>query len=127
MGTLKTFLKYILWIIAFYLFTSFLIFVGFNASYKNIESKQDLPKQITIDKAEATKNQGRVYGYVQNNEQNNLNGKYIKISIFNSADENITTQYLKIENLGANEKKMFRATYTAEKSKYYEIEITENN
>ena len=65
MGTLKTFLKYILWIIAFYLFTSFLIFVGFNASYKNIESKQDLPKQITIDKAEATKNQGRIYGYVQ--------------------------------------------------------------
>ena len=127
MGILKTFLKYLLWIIAFYLFTSFLIFVGFNASYKNIESKQDLPKQITIDKAEATKNQGRIYGYVQNNEQNTLNGKYIKIAIFNSADENITTQYLKIENLGANEKQMFRATYTAENSKYYEIEITENN
>ena len=127
MGTLKTYLKYILWIIAFYFFTNFLIFVGFNVNYKSIDAKGDLPEQITIDKAEATKKQGRIYGHIQNNEQNNLNGKYIKITIFNSADENIATQYLKIQNLGATENKMFRATYTAKDSKYYEIDITETN
>lgn len=124
MIALKPYIKYVLWIIVAYLLTSFLIFVGFNASYKEISLKHELPEQITIKKAEANKNQGRVYGYVQNEEQNNLNGKYIKISVYNSSNENIAKEFLKIENLKSNEQKLFKANFNAKDAKNYEVSIT---
>ena len=100
MTDLKKDIKIVLLVIGGYLLTSFLIFVGFNANYKAIELKSELPSAITIEKAEATKVQGRVYGRIRNAGENDLNGRYIKVSIFNSNNENIATEYLKIENLG---------------------------
>ena len=96
MSDLKKDVKIVLLVIAGFLLTSFLIFIGFNSNYKPIILSQELPPQITIEKAEATKNQGRVYGYVQNSEESNLNGKYLKISVYNANNENITTEYLAI-------------------------------
>jgi len=127
MSTLKRFGKYILWIIGVYLLTNLLIFIGFNSNYKNIELREEAPSQITIDKAEATKDQGRVYGKVKNSSENNLNGKYIKITVYNSNNENIATEYLKIENLDNDMEKAFRSTFNANDAKSYEINIVDNN
>ena len=127
MDNLKKYAKYILLIIAGYLLTHFLIFIALNSEYKAIQLVQNLPEQIVIDKAEATKIQGRIYGNVQNNENKNLNGKQIKISIINSNNENIATEYLKIENLGINEKKAFKCNFNAKEAKSYEINIVDLN
>ena len=125
MSNLKKYAKYILFIIGGYILTNFLIFVGFNASYKNIRLKSNLPQQVSIDKAEATKTQARIYGHVQNKD-NNLKGKYIKISVFNSSNEKIGTDYLKIDNLGFNENKLFIKTFTSDKASSYEISIVDS-
>ena len=81
MSDLKKDAKIVLLVVAGFLLTSFLIFVGFNSNYKPIRLSQELPQQITIEKAEANKDQGRVYGYVQNSNESNLNGNIIEVFI----------------------------------------------
>ncbi len=127
MTDLKKDIKIVLLVVGGYILTNFLIFVGFNANYKAIELKSELPSVIKIEKAEATKVQGRVYGKISNTEENDLNGKYIKVVVFNDKNENIATEYLKIENLEKHEEKLFRATFNAEKAKSYTIDIVETN
>lgn len=118
-------IKIVLMVIAGFLLTGFLIFIGFNVNYKPIDLKSELPNQISVEKAEATQIQARVYGYIQNSETSNLNGNFIKVSIFNSNNENIKTKYLKIENLGTNEKKLFKAFFNEKDVKSYTLEIVD--
>lgn len=127
MTDLKKDIKIVLLVLGGYLLTNFLIFVGFNVNYKAIELKSELPSVIKIEKAEAKKMQGRVYGRITNTEENDLNGKYIKVAVFNAKNENIATEYLKIENLQKDEEKLFRATFNAEKATSYTIDIVDTN
>lgn len=126
MDRLKTFGIYILMIIGMYIFSSLLIFIFFNLNYKDISNKDDIPEQIIIEKAETKKHEGRIYGYVQNKEENNLNGKFIKVEILNINNEVIDTQYINIDNIEQNEKKMFKIYFKVENAKYYNIYIVES-
>lgn len=126
MGRLKTFAKYVLWVIGLYIFTMVCTYVGFNSTYKNIINKENLPNQITIDVAQSTKVNGRIYGKVTSNDENNLNGKYIKVQIYTKNGNLAGTKYLKIENTNLNEPKKFMVNFTAENIKYYTIEIVDN-
>ncbi|MBP3830976.1 MAG: hypothetical protein ILA02_01145 [Clostridia bacterium] len=126
MSDLKKDAKIVLLVVAGFLLSGFLIFVGLNSNYKPIRLSQELPQQITIEKAEANKDQGRVYGYVQNNNESNLNGKYLKISVYNSKEEIIATEYLKIENLQSNDKKLFRSNFNAKNAISFDINIIDN-
>lgn len=120
-------IKIVLLVVGGFLLTSFLIFVGFNVNYKPIELKSELPSVITIEKAEATKVQARVYGRIKNTEENDFNGKYIKVSAVNSNNETIATKFLKIENLKEDENKLFKATFNAKNVRGYTIDLVENN
>ena len=110
MGRLKTFRKYILWIIGFYIFTMFCTYVGLNATYEDITAKQDIPTQMEIKLAQATKVNGRIYGEVTSTQENDLNGKY-----------------LKIENTNYNEPKKFAVNFTAESIESYTIDIIDDS
>ena len=127
MTDLKKDIKIVLLVLGGYILTNFLIFVGFNANYKAIELKSELPNFITIEKAEATKGQGRVYGRIRNTDEIDLNGKYIKVEIYNEKNEIIATEYLKIENLQEDENKLFRATFNAQKAKGFTVEIVDTS
>ncbi len=127
MGRLETFRKYIIWIILFYLFTMLMTYIGFNSSYKNIESDVEIPSQTKIDIAQSTKVNGRIFGEVTSTEENDLNGKYIKVQIFNRRDALVGTKYLKIEDAKINEPKKFVVYFTAENVEKYKIEILEDS
>ena len=127
MSNLKKYAKYILLIVGGYILTSFLIFVGFNANYKPITLQSSVPEQMSIAKAEATKKEGRIYGYVTNKKENNINGKYIVATIYNSENEEIAKEALKIEGVEYNSQKMFKVFFNAEDAKYYKIEILDEN
>ncbi len=126
MSDLNKDFKIVLLVVAGFLLTGFLIFVGFNVNFKPIELKSETPSQISIEKAEATKVQARVYGYVQNSEINNLNGKFIKVSVLNSKNEDVGTKFLKIENLEKNERKLFKAMFNVKEVKSYSIDIVDS-
>lgn len=127
MGRLKTFRKYVLWIILFYLFTMLMTYVGFNSTYKNIEQKSDIPAQTKIDIAQSTKVNGRIFGEVTSTEENDLNGKYIKVQIYNRKDALVGIKYLKIEDTKINEPKKFVVYFNAENIESYEIDIIEDS
>ena len=103
-----------------------MIFVGFNVNFKPIELKSELSNQVSIEKAEATKVQARVYGYVQNSSENDISGKFIRVSVFNVNGENLETKFLKIENLGKNESKLFKVWFNKNEVKSYTIDIVDN-
>ena len=95
----------------------------FNVNYKPIELKSEFPNQISIEKAEATKVQARVYGYVQNSCEIDLNSKFIKVAVLNRNNKNVETKYLKIENLEKNERRLFKAFFNAKEVKSYSVDI----
>lgn len=127
MGRLKVFRKYILWILGFYIFSTIMIYIGLNATYRNIEPIDEVAGNIKVDVAQATKVNGRIYGNITSTEDTDLNGKYIKISIYNRKKDLVGIKYLKIENIEKNQPKKFVAYFTSNKVKYYTVEITEDN
>ena len=76
--------------------------------------------------AQSTSVNGRIYGDVTSTEKNNLNGKYMKVDIFNKRDKLIGTKYLKLENLNLNEPRKFAVNFTADNIKKYEIDIVDD-
>lgn len=127
MGRLKTFRKYIIWVILCYLFTMLMTYIGLNSTYKDMEKNTEIPSQVKIDIAQATKVNGRIFGEVTSTEENDLNGKYIKIQIYNKKNELVGAKYLKIEETKINEPKKFVSYFTAENVGTYSIDIVDDS
>ncbi len=127
MGKLKTFLKYIIWIVSLVAFSALLIYIGLNSTYKNIEAIQKPISQINVEIAQATTVNGKIYGKVTNTEENYINDKYIRVEIFNKRMESMGTKYLKIEDLDVGRTKLFAVNFTAQNIKYYIIDIVEDS
>lgn len=127
MGRIRTFEKYIIWVVAFYLFTMLLTYIGLNSTYRNIESLDEMPEGVKIDLSQATSVNGRILGEVTSTENNNLNGKYLKVDIFSKDNQLIGSKYLEIEDTNLNEPKKFAVYFSAENVKRYSVDILENN
>ena len=75
MDRMKTFLKYIIWFVLFFFFSNFIINVGLNSSYKNIE-RRDSIEQVQIKQAQATLVNGRIKGTIKNSDKDYLTHRY---------------------------------------------------
>ena len=98
MDTLKKLLIFFLIIIGFLIFSNFLIYVGLNSSYRDIESKDNV-EDVQIYQAEATKVNGRIRGLIQNVNGENLNGKYVEVQLYSKRDVFLGREYIQIENI----------------------------
>ena len=123
MDRLKTLRKYIIWLIAFYLFAMIISYIGLNSRYSNIENSGEMPGNVKIDLAQATSVNGRILGKITSTEADNLNGKYLKVDIFSKRDELIGTKYLKLDNLKLNEPNRFAVYFSAQNIKKYSVDI----
>ena len=63
MSRLKTLFKYVLWIVMFAILSEFLINVGLNSTYKQLERKDNI-EQVQIYQSEATIVNGRIRGLI---------------------------------------------------------------
>ena len=127
MGRLKTFRTYILLLVGFYIFSVVFTYIGLNATYKNINLIETLPNQVNINLAQATTVNGRIYGEITSTQENNLNGKYIKINIYTKTGNFAGTKYLRIEETNLNEPKKFAVYFTAENIGNYTVEILDDS
>ena len=125
MSTLKTFAKYAIWLILFWVLSDILIYYGINSTYKAISNKGENPKQVTINSAEATKVNGRIIGKVSNDEENDLSGKFLKIDLYAENGNLLATEYEEIGNLRANEVKSFETYFKMQDVKSYDINIVD--
>ena len=125
MSRLKTFAKYVVWIILFWILSDILIYYGINSTYKDIKNKTEIPNQVEVKEAEATKVNGRINGIVVNNEENDLSGKYLKIDLYADSGSLLATEYEEIGNLRANEVKSFETYFKMQDVKEYEISVVD--
>ena len=125
MDRLKTFAKYAIWVILFWILSDVLIHFGINSTYKDIERKGEISSQITVNNAEATTINGRINGTVTNNDQNDLSGKYIKVNLYSKSGNLLGTNYLQIGNLGVVETKNFETYFKIQNVKSYDISIVD--
>lgn len=101
MARLKTFLKYLLWFIAFYCFSNLMINIGMNTIYKNMEVKSNL-SQVNITEASSTHVDGKIKGTIDLEENSDLIGKYLKVDLYSKRGVLLGTDYVKIEKQGDN-------------------------
>lgn len=123
MSYLKKYWMYIKNILIFWAIVAILMFVGLNANYHNIEKVGELPSSISVEKAEATSKAVRIYGYVSNNDDIDVNGMYIKVFAYDENDKLVHTENLEIKGVEKDGKKLFRAKFLAYDVKKYSINI----
>ncbi len=125
MARLKTFLIYALIIVGFFVFSNFIIDVGLNSSYKDI-TRKDNTSQVQISQAQATLVNGRIKGTINdNNNDDNLTGKYVEIDLYSSRDNMVGKRYIDIETTDANPTQDFSMYFEAEDVTSYSISITD--
>ena len=125
MSRLKTFAKYAIWLILFWILSDILIYYGVNSTYKNLKIKNEIPSQVSIKNAEATKVNGRIKGTIANKEDSDISGKYLKIDLYADNGNLLATEYEEIGNLRANEVKSFETYFKMQDVKQYEVNIVD--
>ncbi len=121
MARLKTFLIYALIIVGFFVFSEFIIDVGLNSSYQDIERK-DNTSQVEISEAQATLVNGKIKGTIVDSESN-LTGKYVEIDLYSSRDNMVGKRYVDINTTEANNRQDFSIYFEAEDIESYSIAI----
>ena len=123
MARLKTFFIYALIIIGFYFFSNFIIDVGLNSSYKDIERKDNI-SQVEISEAQATLVNGKIKGSIKDSRGNeSLTGKYVEIDLYSSRDNMVGKRYIEIETTDVNKTQDFHIYFEAEDIKSYSVAI----
>ena len=127
MGRMKTFGKYLLWFVLFYIFVTVTAYGYIRASYKGIDGVIIKNDQIlvTVDTAEASLVNGRVNGKIKNVSQENIQTKYMKVDFISKRGTLILTKYIQVDELKAGEEKEFNIEFRAENIIKYKIEITD--
>ena len=95
MSRMKTFFKYAMWVILFFIFSEIMININLETVYRNIGRKDNLP-QITIYQAQATKVNGRIKGTIKNQAENKIEYKYIKVDFYSERDVLLGTKYIDV-------------------------------
>lgn len=123
MNRLKTFAKYAIWLILFWILSDILIYFGINSTYKDIARNGELSSQIVIEKAEATSVNARIIGTVTNNADNDISEKFLKVNVYAESGNLMGTHYLDIGNMGTVETKNFETYFKIRDIKSYDISI----
>lgn len=124
MARLKTFLMYASWVILFFIFSQVMIYVALNTTYKY--KKVDIQsKYITYVEAQATSINGFTKCTVKNDEENSLEGKYIKIDCYSKNEIKVGTKYIRIENIPTNEEKEIETRFNYSRVDRVEINIVD--
>ena len=119
-----TFLKYVIWVVLFYIFSQLMIFLNLETTYQNIGRKDNI-EQITVYQAEATKVNGRIKGTITNNTENKITNKYIRIDLYSERDVFLGSRYIDISDIKENEVRNLEIYFKAQDVDYYEIKLVD--
>lgn len=127
MSRMKTFGKYLILFLAFYIFVNFMSYELVKSTYVDIEYNiQPNDLEIIIEEAKAARESGKIKGKVKNNTAETLQNKYIKIDFVSESGNIITSKYVDIKGLKAGEEKEINLRFKAENIKSLNINVVEN-
>ena len=124
MDRMKTFLKYAIWVILFYIFSNLMININLEATYQNIGRKDNL-QQITVYQAQATKINGRIKGSIYNSSEHKITNKYVRIDLYSERDVFLGSKYIDVSTMRDNETRNFEEYFKIQDVSYYEIKFTD--
>ena len=122
MDTVKIFVKYIIWIILFWILSDFLINVGLKTTYKEMQKIGQIPSGIQEKEIKSTAVNGKINLIVNSTS---LSGKFIKVDLYSSKDNLLGTQYLDIGEIKENQTKEIDTYFKISDVKKYEISVTD--
>lgn len=120
---MSTMQKIILWIailIGVFILSDFLIQVGINSVYKDIQ-RDDTNSQVVVYQADATYVNGRIKGIIK--ETNNIQGKYLKIELYSKRDVLVGRNYIEIKNPEKEDTQAFELLFRAKDVNSYKMSI----
>ena len=98
MDRMKTFLKYAIWFVLFFFFSNFIISVGLNSSYKKMTTTSDtnMTREVEITEAESTLVNGKIKGKIKYDEEQDIEGKYLRMDFLSKRNNVVGTKYIPI-------------------------------
>lgn len=125
MATAKKFLLYIVMLIGFMLITNFLIFLGLNGKYKNIEKCQIIQDDYKIELIEAKAGyaRGHVEGKIKSTSESLKENVYVKVDLYTADGEYRGTEYYDIRYFYPNEEIRFKVVFNYENVQMAKIEL----
>lgn len=124
MDTMKKFLKYALFVLAFFIFSELMININLETTYQNIGRKDNI-SQVSIYQAQATKVNGRIKGNIYNNVENKITSTYLRVDLYSKRNIRLGTKYIDISNLREDETRNFEVYFKVQDVEYYEIKFTD--
>ena len=122
MSRLKTFLKYVIWIVVFSVLSELLINASLKSSYADI-TRKDTTAQVEITQAQATLVNGKIKGTIKDDRKDSLTGKYVEIKLYSSRDNEVGKRYIQIQTTDVNQTQDFNFYFEKNDVKSYEISI----
>ena len=122
MSRLKTFLKYVIWILVFAVLSELLINASLKSSYADI-TRKDTTAQVEITQAQATLVNGKIKGTIKDDRKDSLTGKYVEIKLYSSRDNEVGKRYIQIQTTDVNQTQDFNFYFEKNDVKSYEISI----
>lgn len=117
---MKKILIWVLILVGIFILSDFLIYVGLNSTYKDIERKDD-NSQIVVYQADATYVNGRIRGIVKNTDEIQ-DDKYLKIELYSKRNVLLGKSYIEIKDVENGETQPFELLFRAKDVATYKIE-----
>lgn len=124
MNRMKTLIKYALWLVLFYIFSNLMIYLNIETTYQNIGRKDNL-SQVTVYQAQATKINGRIKGKIYNSAENKITNDYLRIDLYSERDNYLGSKYIDVSNMRDNETREFEIYFKVQDVDYYEMSFTD--
>lgn len=130
MSRLKTFLTYILILVAFFLVSTFLEKGLINNMYYNMTGTVDsnlnydgenIDLETKVISAKSTNVNGNIVLKIKNNSNKYIDEAYVKVLLYSKSDVLAATKYMKISGLSANEEKTYTLRFKGSYVKTYAI------
>ena len=123
MDRMKTFFKYVLWLVLFFIFSEIMININLETNYNDIGRKDNI-EQVTVYQADATKINGRIKGTIDNAD-NTIQNKYLRIDLYSERDNFLGSKYIDISTMREDETRNFEVYFKVQDVEYYEMKFTD--
>ena len=111
---------WILMIIGLFILSDFLINVGLNSTYKDIQ-RQDENTSISVYQAQATYVNGRIRGIVKDSK--NIANRYIEVELYSKRNVLMGRRYIDVDNTTENQP--IEVLFRAKDVEYYKINLVD--
>ncbi len=122
MEAFETKKKVVIWVlilIGVYVLSDFLIYVGINSTYKDIQ-RQDSNSQVVVYQADATFVNGRIRGMIKDTDE--IQGKYLKVELYTKRDVLVGKSYIEVKDKEDSKTQPFEVLFKANDVAYYKID-----